>query len=112
MKAKVEIDSGVCGFQTTVHASTEDAMNVHLEIESECATVLALKKQVEAMNPFNSYEQLMPTESAILQAGRALTVSKGCCEACVVAAGICKALYVAANLALPRDVGMKISKED
>ncbi len=42
---------------------------------------------------------------------RFILVTKGCCEACVVPTGVCKAIHVAANLALPRDISMKIVKK-
>jgi len=56
--------------------------------------------------------ELGPQESSVLKTARPMLVSKGCCEACIVPAGICKAIQVAAGLALPRDVLMKIVKED
>ena len=36
--------------------------------------------------------------------------SAGCCEACVVPAGAVKAMYVVTNLALARDVSLKLTE--
>jgi hypothetical protein len=53
----------------------------------------------------------MPTaESAVLATCRPVLQKKGGCEACVVPVAVCKTLQVAANLALPRDVTIKLTK--
>ena len=111
MKVTVDIDPGICNFVTTVYATTNDSMHVDIQIVSECQSILELAKSLKDKMPIDAYQELSPKESAILETGRKILVSKGCCEACVVPAGICKAVQVAANLALPKDVAIKIQKE-
>jgi hypothetical protein len=37
---------------------------------------------------------------------------KGCCAGCAVPAGLFKAMQVAAGLALPKDINIRLTKED
>ena len=109
MEAKVEIAPGICLFDTAVTARTDDGQNVTFEIETECATMREFAEKLAELGPVDAYQELRPdVESAILAAARPLLMPKGCCEACVVPAGVCKAMQVAANLALPKDVSMRI----
>ena len=112
MKVEVEIDPGICNFPATISAASDDGVHVDLELVSECESMLQLAKLIDDITPIDAYQELGPKESLILEAARSILVTKGCCEACVVPAGVCKAIHVAANLALPRDVSMKIGKKD
>ena len=112
MKAKVAVDAGVCGFKAVIKATSEDGMNVDLNIVSACETIKELTALYQAKTPINAYQEISPQkESIILELSRQVLVQKGCCEACVVPAGVCKAIQVVAGLALPEDVAMKISKQ-
>ena len=42
MKAKVDIDAGVCGFHTTASVASEDRQHVTFEVESDCGKVRAV----------------------------------------------------------------------
>jgi len=112
MNVEVKIDPGICNFPVTISAASNDGVHVDIELVTECESMLQLGKLIHEIMPIDAYQELGPNESLILEAARSILVTKGCCEACVVPAGVCKAIYVAANLALPRDVSMKIVKKD
>ena len=102
--AKAEIFSGVCGFSTVVEA-TMDGKVCNLQIASECAAIQKLAQDLTQVNPY----QEISTKRAMPQ-----TLEKGaqyCTHAaCPVPVGIIKAIEVEANLALPKDVTIKLSK--
>ncbi len=111
MKVKAEIDPGVCNFSTVVTAETEDSQNVTFEFVTECATIKEFAKQIAAISPIDAIGTLGPDENPILETARTLLQTKGCCDACVVPAGAVKTMQIAANLALPKDVSLKVTKE-
>jgi len=104
--AKAEIFAGICGFNTTVHARANEGV-VGLDITSECQAIQKLAQHLTQVNPFNeiSTRRSMPQT---LEAG-----IKFCTHAaCPVPAGIIKTVEVAAGLALPKDVSIKLSRDD
>ncbi|MCF8070149.1 MAG: hypothetical protein K9L30_16320 [Desulfobacterales bacterium] len=107
---KVEIDPGICKFQTTVSVISEDNTNVAFEFETDCELIKKFDTLLKEKTPFMALQDLNPTESIIMGTARSLLMSKGCCEACAVPIGVCKAMYVATGLALPADVSLKITK--
>ncbi len=111
MKIRTQIDPGICNFNTVVTAKTEDGKNVTFEFVSECKTIKEFEKQINEISPVNAIKTLGPKENPILLKARELLQTKGCCDACVVPAGTVKIMQVAANLALPKDVSLKITKE-
>ena len=111
MQAKVKVDAGICGFKTSITATTEDSMNVYLKVVSACETIKELAALFKKKIPIDAYQELSPQkESIILEISRTVLIQKGCCEACVVPAAVCKAIHVAAGLALPQNVTLKITK--
>ena len=110
MSVEIRIDPGICNFPATISAISDDGVHVDLALVTECESMLQLAKLIDEVTPIDAYQELGSKESLILETARSILVTKGCCEACVVPAGACKAMYVAANLALPRDVSMKILK--
>ena len=111
MSVEVKIDPGICNFPAKISAASNDGVLVDIELVTECESMLQLAKLIHEIMPIDAYQELGPKESLILKEARSILVIKGCCEACVVPAGICKAIQVAANLALPRDISMKILKK-
>jgi len=111
MKIRSQIDPGICNFNTVVTAETEDSENVTFEFVSECETIKAFGKQIKEISPVDAITSLGPEENPILSKARELLQTKGCCEACVVPAGTVKIMQVITNLALPKDVSLKINKE-
>ena len=50
--ASAEIDSGICGFCTTVRASSDGDRVVRLEFESTCEYVQKLAEHLEEVDPY------------------------------------------------------------
>lgn len=111
MRAKVQIEPGICNFNAVVTAETEDSENVTFEFVSECKTIKIFAKQIKEISPVDAISTLGPDENPILAKARELLQTKGCCEACVVPAGTVKIMQVITNLALVQDVSLKITKE-
>ncbi|HET6495890.1 MAG TPA: hypothetical protein VFH61_11065 [Thermoleophilia bacterium] len=111
MKARVEIDPGICCFDTVVTAETEDGQHVTFEFESECDIMREFATQISEISPVDAIATLGPQENPILERARELLRTTGCCEACVVPAGALKTMYVATVLALPKDVALQLTKE-
>lgn len=102
--AKAEICSGVCGFTTTVVASTNGS-NCKVSIQSQCSNVERLAAELTEVDPIReiTYRGDGPLT---LQLAR-----KYCPHtACPVAAGIIKAVEVESGLALPADATIKVSR--
>jgi hypothetical protein len=102
--AKAEINSGACGFSTTVETTVEGkACNIH--IESECKAIQRMAQEHVQVQPFDEISFRKRTLT-ILEMG-----AKYCSHAaCPAPVGVIKAVEVAAGLALPRDVEIKLTK--
>ena len=107
MKAKAVIGAGVCGFTTTVVATSEDMQNVSFEIESDCENIQRIGTDFPQVDGYN--EIGAGFDGAIHQAVR--ETLKGCCSGCIVPCGIFKSMQVAAGLALPAPASINITKE-
>ncbi len=104
--AKAEIFAGACGITTNVKAKM-DGRNCNLEIESSCKNIQHLSEELKQVDPYQeiSFQRGMPKtyEAAFKHIPHA---------ACPVPSGIIKAIEVEAKLALPRDVSMKITRDE
>lgn len=110
MKARAEVDAGVCGFKTVVIACCDDGQNVTFDVHSGCEKVGAMAVALTAEGPVDAFQEISPAASSVVL-GAAREAMKGCCAACAAPVGIFKAMQVAAGLALPKDIGIKMSKE-
>ena len=104
--AKAEINSGICGFTTTVTARADGLSRVRLTIESECPAVQRLAEQLTEVDPLRE----------ITFRGNGPVVNKvapDCLRhaACPVPIGIIKAVEVSAGLALPADVTIRLAAD-
>ena len=110
MKALVVVDAGICGFQTRIHADSEDGQAVAFRISSGCEKVRAFGNALIAKGPVDGYAEIGAGKDGVV-----LTTShgvlKGCCAGCAVHAGAFKAMQVAAGVALPQDVTLKITAD-
>jgi hypothetical protein len=107
MHAKATINAGVCGFTTTVTATSDDMQNVTFEIESDCENIKRLAADFPVVDGYS--EIGAGFDGVIHQAVRGAL--KGCCSGCVVPCGIFKSMQVAAGLALPAPCSIEIIKE-
>ena len=110
MKALVVVDGGICGFQTRIHADSDDTQNVTFKIASACEKVRAFGDALMAEGAVDGYAEIGAGSDGVV-----LTTAheslKGCCAACAVPVGAFKAMQVAAGVALPKDVTLKITAE-
>jgi len=107
MQVKAVVGAGICGFTTTVTATSDDVQNVTFEIESDCENIMRLG---ESFPQVDGYSEIgAGFDGAIHQAVR--ETLKGCCSGCIVPCGIFKAMQVAAGLALPAPASIDIIKE-
>jgi len=111
MELREQIDPGVCGFTTVVTATTEDSRHVTFAFESGCELIEEFERQIAEISPIDAIQTLSPAENPVLSRARELLRTKGCCEACVVPVGTVKAMYVVSDLALARDVSLKLAED-
>jgi hypothetical protein len=106
--AKAEIHSGICGFVTTVEATTdaEDRYKVHLKIESQCKACQRLGAELTEVDAMR--EMTFRGEGPLTLELGARYLSHASCP---VPAGVIKAVEVAAGLALPKDATIKVTKD-
>lgn len=110
MKALVVVDAGVCGFQTRIHADSDDTQNVTFKIASGCDKAGNFGKALTAKGPVDGYAEIgAGPHGVVLTTARESL--KGCCAACAVPVGAFKAMQVAAAVALPKDVTLRITAE-
>jgi len=110
MKTLVVVDGGICGFQTRIHADSDDSQNVTFKIASGCENVQKFAEALVGKGPVDGYAEIgAGAEGIVLTTSNALL--KGCCAGCAVHAGAFKAMQVAAGVALPKDVTLKITAE-
>ena len=108
MKSIVLVDAGICGFQTRIHAESDDLQNVTFKITSGCEKAQKFGDALISKGPVDGYAEIgAGADGAVLTTGRECL--KGCCAACAVPVGVFKAMQVASGVALPKDVTLCIS---
>jgi hypothetical protein len=111
MKAKVEIEAGICGFRTTAEAASDDSQSVTFAIGTDCEKIKGLAEALKGREPLDAYQEISPAAESVLL-GTVRSTLKGCCAGCAVPAGLFKAMQVAAGLALPKDISIRLAKEE
>jgi len=110
MIAKVEISAGVCGFNTTARVESDDDQLVAFHIKSDCEKINVLAARIADSGALDAYAEISARDQSRLLALAQEQLS-GCCAACAVPIGLFKAMQVAAGLALPREVVIRLEKE-
>ena len=110
MKARVEIEAGVCGFRTQALAASDDGQHVTLAVETDCEKIGQVAAALAAVQPLDAFQEIHPAKESVLL-GCVRQTLKGCCAGCAVPAGLFKAMQVAAGLALPADIAIRLSKD-
>ena len=102
---KVRINSGICGFITTVTAEKVAKHKARITIESDCEMVQKLAEEITELDMMSAFTGLQgnPVHRA---AGKHIKH-----VACPVPAGILKAMEVALGLCIPRDATIIFIKE-
>ena len=111
MKATVEIDAGICGLRTTARVNSEDSQNVTFDIDTNCDKIARLAQVIGEKGSIDAYQEINPGGPAIIMTAVRETLT-GCCSGCAVSVGLFKAMQVAAGLALPKDITIKLAKEN
>ena len=101
-----EIEAGICGFSTTIHASSDDSQNVSLDITSTCEKITALAAD---LGTIDAYQEIGDGFGGVIHTA-ALRHLKGCCSGCVMPSGIFKTVQVAGCVALPAPASITIEK--
>ncbi|MFA4965881.1 MAG: hypothetical protein WC709_09655 [Thermoleophilia bacterium] len=105
--ASAEIDSGICGFCTTVRTTgAGDGRTVRLEFETDCGHV---QKLAECLTEVDAYREISYRGEGPLTLR--LAAEHLVHPACPVPSGIIKAIEVEAELAFPKDASIKPSKQ-
>jgi hypothetical protein len=106
---RTSINAGICGFQTTVAARSDDMQMVTLEIASDCEKIRRLAEALKVT--IDAYQEIGDgSAGVVLTAAR--THLTGCCAGCVVPCGLCKSIQVAGGVALPAPVSFTIEREE
>jgi hypothetical protein len=103
--ASSEIESGICGFCTTVRTTAEDTRTVRVEFETTCGYVENLAEALTEVDPFREISYRGEGPVTLKLAAEHLVH-----PACPVPSGIIKAIEVEAGLALPKDASIKPAK--
>jgi len=103
--ASAEIESGICGFCTTVK-TTSEGRAVRVEFETECGYVEKLAEALTEVDPYREISYRGEGPVTLRLAAEHLVH-----PACPVPSGIIKAIEVEAGLALPKDASIKPSKD-
>lgn len=61
MKAKVEIDAGICGFQTTANVTSEDGQAVKFDIDTDCDKIRQLGQILQEKGAIDAYQEISPS---------------------------------------------------
>lgn len=102
-----EIQAGICGFRTRSTASCDAMQGVTFQVETDCAKIANLARQLADRGALDAYAEIDPRQgSVLLETARG--VLTGCCAGCVVPIGLFKAMQVAAGLALPKDIAITL----
>jgi hypothetical protein len=110
MRAKAEVDAGVCGFRATILAESTDGQFVTFDIATDCEKNQGLAAKLRDLGPIDAFQEISPAAEGRVM-GTARATLKGCCAACAIPVGAFKAMQVAAGLALAKDVAITITKE-
>lgn len=103
--ASAEIESGICGFCTTVRTS-KDGPNVRVQFETTCQYVQDLAEELTQVEPFREISYRGEGPVTLRLAAEHLVH-----PACPVPSGIIKAIEVEAGLALPMDASIRPAKD-
>ncbi len=107
----VEIDSGICGFTTMVHAEDKTGYKASFRVTSECPN---WKKVDDILGgkELNMMTELFKDKKTGILNSQVLNVSLKTIPhvSCPVISGILKALEVSVGLALPKDAFIRFKQ--
>ena len=103
----VDINGGICGFNTTVTAESTAPYTAHFHLESDCANWRNVEK-ILGGEPLNLMTELFKDKATGKLNSRVLEVSLATIPhvSCPVISGILKAPEVSTGLALPKNAAI------
>lgn len=102
---EVNVNAGVCGFNTIIKVDSEDEQNAVIEIITECPNIKPMEQELKEVDGYKECFSKLG-DSYIYELAR-----KYCKHAaCPVPSAIIKGVEVACGLALPRDASIRILK--
>lgn len=104
---EVKVNSGICGFNTTIKVESQDMQNAVIHMESECGNIKKMSSKLKEVDGFKECFSKVG-ECECFKIGRECSIH----AACPVPTAIIKGIEVACGLALPKDVDMKIEKNE
>ncbi|NLN72245.1 MAG: hypothetical protein GX137_05610 [Thermoplasmatales archaeon] len=103
-ECKTTVDAGVCRFKTVIEAVGDDMMNVTFKIRSECSAVRAMAKGLEGPIGIFDVLKLPFSENPVYCVANGTIIH----SSCPVPSAVIKSAEVAADMALKKDVSMKM----
>jgi len=102
---KVNVDAGICGFNTEITAESSDGQNANITFKTDCPNLKPLEKILTSIDGFaECFGKISTTQSYTLADGYVKHA------ACPVPCGIVKAVEAACGFALPKDAVIAVEK--
>jgi len=103
---KITVEAGVCRFKTIIIArGNPETFMIEYEIQSECPSVVKMAEALKPICPYPEVEAKLNHTTIYNLAGDYLPHA-----ACPIPCALMKGMEAAADLALKRDVSIKIEK--
>jgi len=103
---KVHVESGICGFSSTIRVSKGKRRKVGLVIESTCEMVDVLGSELQELDMLDVMKNPIHQNPVYMKAGQCKLHAS-----CPVPCGVIKAAEAELGLALEKDVKMKFVTE-
>ncbi len=101
--ATVTVDAGVCRFKTVITATMDDEMNITFKVKSECP---AVRDMAKSMRPVPLFEAMaMPFADNVIYKEFGCKLQHA---ACPVPCALIKTAEVTGDMALKKEVSIKI----
>lgn len=100
MSTKVIVESGICGFKTTITVEPLGKRKARVTLKSECEMVGDMQKDIRELDMMSVFTGFMNNPVYVAASGRLKHT------ACPVPSGILKALEVAMGLSLPKNASI------
>ena len=104
---KATVRAGVCGFSTSITATSGDSQHVDFRIESDCENIRLLARDFPTVD---GYREISDGFEGLIHR-RVRQTLRGCCSGCIVPSGLFKAMQVAAGLALPVAAAIQLERD-
>ena len=101
----IEVDSGICGYVSTIYASRISPSTIHVEVQSDCAMVMAC---AECLNELQIKDALNPRRDGWVHKLMFTHIRHA---GCPVPTAVAKALEIELGAALPKDAHIRFKQQ-